>query len=253
MRVPIITANWKMHKTSAEAVAFAEKLAPQVSDLSGVEAVIAPPFPALAALAAALRGGPVALAAQNVHPEPQGAFTGEVSVGMIAELGCRYAIVGHSERRQLFGESSAFVAQKVVALQAAGLVPIVCVGEQLDEREAGRTSDVVGTQLAQSLDGATPELVIAYEPVWAIGTGLTATPDLAQEVHGFVRERLVGQFGADANAIRIQYGGSVKPENAAVLLAEPDIDGALVGGASLDPESFSAIIRSYPHPEGDPA
>ena len=245
MRTPIITANWKMHKTTAEAAAFAEKLAPLVMDIEGVEIVVAAPFTALQTLGRALAASPVALAAQNVHPEPKGAFTGEISIPMLADLGCRYVIVGHSERRAIFGETSGSVAQKAVALQAAGLIPIVCVGEALEDRDAGRTHDVVGAQLDASLDGTSPDLVIAYEPVWAIGTGRTATPETAQETHAFIRERLSAILSpAAAAAIRIQYGGSVKPDNSADLLSRPDIDGALVGGASLDPESFSAIIRA---------
>ena len=250
MRTPLIAANWKMHKTVSEAVAFARELSASLGRLEAVEAAIAPPYPALAALGAALADGPVALAAQNVHAEPQGAFTGEVSVGMLAELGCRYVIVGHSERRALFGETDEWIAKKLAAVQAAGMRPILCVGESLEQREAGRTEEVVGGQLEASLVGADParELVVAYEPVWAIGTGKTATPEMAQEVHAFARERLAGRFGGPADAIRILYGGSVKPENAAALLAQPDIDGGLVGGASLDPASFCAIIRC-----GDPA
>ncbi|HXX49539.1 MAG TPA: triose-phosphate isomerase [Myxococcota bacterium] len=248
MRTPFVTANWKMHKTAAEAVAFARALAPRVAKLDGVEIAVAPPFTALGALADALAGSGVALAAQNVHFEKSGAFTGEVSVAMLAELGCRYVILGHSERRQLFGESDEIVARKVRAVQAAGLRPILCVGELLVEREAGRTFDVLRRQLAGSLAEADParadELVIAYEPVWAIGTGRTATPEIAQEAHAYIRARLADRFGARAGRIRLQYGGSVKAENCDELLAQPDIDGALVGGASLDPEAFSAIIRS---------
>ena len=245
MRAPVIAANWKMHKTVVEAAAFAEKLAPLVMDVEGVDMVVAAPFTALETLGRALAGSSVALAAQNVHPEPQGAFTGEISVPMVAELGCRYVIVGHSERRALFGEPSELVARKAAAVQAAGLTPILCVGEALEDREAGRTRDVVGAQLDASLAGTRPDLVIAYEPVWAIGTGRTATPDIAQEAHAFIRERLASHFSpAAAATIRIQYGGSVKPDNSAELLSQPDVDGALVGGASLDPESFSAIIRA---------
>lgn len=247
MRRPILAANWKMHKTAAEAEAFAKAFAPLVAGADAVDVVIAPPFPALAALAAALAGTRVALAAQNVHPEEQGAYTGEVSAGMLAELGCRYAIVGHSERRTLFGESSGFVAAKAAALLRHGIRPIVCVGESLDEREGGRTQAVVGTQLRESLASVpaerAAEVVVAYEPIWAIGTGRTATPGLAQEVHASIRAELRARFGAAGDAIRIQYGGSVKPENVAELMACPDIDGALVGGASLDPEGFARIVR----------
>jgi triosephosphate isomerase (TIM) len=247
MRRPILAANWKMHKTAADAVAFAEAFAPRVADASSVDVVIAPPFTALAALGAALAGTPIALAAQNAHPEEQGAFTGEVSAAMLREAGCRYAIVGHSERRTLFGESSELVARKAEALLRHGIRAIVCVGESLAEREAGRTGDVIDAQLRESLaripaDG-TAELVIAYEPIWAIGTGRTATPEAAQEVHARVRERLRERFGAGGESVRIQYGGSVKPDNVCELMAQPDIDGALVGGASLEPESFARIVR----------
>ncbi len=248
MRTKLFAANWKMHKTVAETVEFARAFATRVADMREVEIAIAPPFTALDALRGALgANSPVKLAAQNAHFEAKGAFTGEISVAMLAELGCRYVILGHSERRALFAESDAFIAKKVRVVQAAGLRPILCVGESDAERESGRTWDVLRRQLEGSLAEAdaarAAELVVAYEPVWAIGTGKTATPALAQEAHAFVRARLAERFGRAADGIRIQYGGSVKPENAAELMAEPDIDGALVGGASLDPESFSAIIR----------
>ena len=256
MRTPFITANWKMHKTVAEAADFAKAFVPLVRDVADVEIAIAPPFTSLAALGAVLHGSPVALAGQNAHFEPKGAFTGEISVEMLADLGCRYVILGHSERRALFGETDALIARKLRAAQAGGLRPILCVGETLAEREAGRTFDVLSTQLEGSLAEAdlarATELVVAYEPVWAIGTGKTATPELAQEAHGFVRSRLGDRFGRAAESIRIQYGGSVKPENAAELMAKPDIDGALVGGASLDPKSFSAIIRFRDRRAGSP-
>jgi triosephosphate isomerase (TIM) len=246
VRTPILVANWKMHMTAAEAVAFAEAFVPKVGDATGVDIAIAPPFTALDRLARALAGSNVALAAQNVNPEPKGAFTGEIAPGMLAELGCRYAIVGHSERRTYYGESNAYVANKAGALFAAGIVPIVCVGESLEERESGRTIEVVGAQLEGSLalipEARATDLVVAYEPIWAIGTGRTATPETAQEVHAFVRERLLARFGGAGDRIRIQYGGSVKPENVDELMAQPDIDGALVGGASLDPAAFSRIV-----------
>jgi triosephosphate isomerase len=248
MRTPILAANWKMYKSAAEAEAFARELLPLVAGIRGVELAIAPPFTALDRLGRALAGSAVALAAQNVNPAKEGAFTGEIAPSMLVELGCRYAIVGHSERRALYGESSEFVSKKAVALIAVGLKPIVCVGETLDAREAGRTMAVVGEQLSGSLAGIEPsraaEIVIAYEPVWAIGTGRTATPEIAQEAHAFIRAELRKRYAAVADQIRIQYGGSVKPDNAASLLAMPDIDGALVGGASLDPKSFSAIARA---------
>ena len=249
MRTPVIAANWKMHKTNREAEAFARKLVDLVKDDDPVDIVVAPPFTALGCLAAVLRGSAVALGAQNVHAEPQGAFTGEVSLAMLQDLGCRYVIVGHSERRALFAETSEAVGNKVRAVQAGGLIPIVCVGERLEDREAGRAERVLGEQLSVSLAGASAALVVAYEPVWAIGTGRTATPEMAQDAHAFIRGRLRSQWGEEADRVRIQYGGSVKPENAGELLGQPDVDGALVGGASLDPGSFSAIIRSYPDPQ----
>jgi triosephosphate isomerase len=246
-RRPLIAANWKMHKTIAEAEAFARELLPRVAGASA-EVAVAPSFVALAALGRALAGSPVALAAQNVNPNEQGAFTGEVSPGMLAEAGCRYAIVGHSERRALYGETSELVAAKAAALLAREIRPIVCVGESLAEREAGQTLAVVGGQLRESLArvpaSRAAQLVVAYEPVWAIGTGRTATPETAQQVHAALRAELVARFGDDGHAIRIQYGGSVKPENTAELMAQPDIDGALVGGASLDAKSFAAIVRA---------
>jgi triosephosphate isomerase len=250
LRTPILAANWKMHKTQGEALQFVAAFLPLVKDATAVEILLAPSFTALARVGEALAGSNVLLAAQNVNPEPQGAFTGEVSPAMLADVGCRYAIVGHSERRSLYGEDDGFVARKARALLERGLRPIVCVGETLAEREAGRTFAVVGGQLEGSLREVPPEraaeVVVAYEPVWAIGTGRTATPAMAQEVHAFVRERLGARFGAAGQAMRIQYGGSVKPENVDDLMAQPDIDGALVGGASLDPEAFARIVRFRP-------
>ena len=246
-RRPLIAANWKMHKTVAEAEAFARDLRPLVAG-AAAEIAIAPGFVALAALGRALAGSNVALAAQNVNPNEQGAFTGETSPGMLVDAGCRYAIVGHSERRALYGETSAFVAQKATALLAKNLRPIVCVGESLAEREAGRTLAVVTTQLRESVVGVARErageVVIAYEPVWAIGTGRTATPEIAQEAHAALRAELAALFPSAASAIRVLYGGSVKPDNTAELLSQPDIDGALVGGASLEAKSFAAIVRA---------
>ncbi len=246
MRRPILAANWKMHKTAAEAVAFVEAFLPLVKGAE-VDVVIAPPATALDRVSGALNGSGVMLAAQNVHPEPKGAFTGELSAGMLAELGCAYTIVGHSERRALFGETDEFVARKAEALLAAGIRPIVCVGETLEERESDRTFAVCGAQLEGSLaripDDRAADVVVAYEPVWAIGTGRTATPEIAQEVHAFLRERLEARFGAAASDVRVQYGGSVKPDNVYDLMGQPDIDGGLVGGASLEPESFSRIVH----------
>jgi triosephosphate isomerase len=246
-RIPIVAGNWKMFKTAEEAQAFAEKLLPQLGDLSGVEVVIAPPFTALDRLGRALGGSGVALAAQNVNADLEGAHTGEISVGMLGELGCQYAIVGHSERRAMYGERSDRVAIKARQLQRAGIRPIICVGESLEEREAERTLEVVESALTGSLTGVKAgdgtEFLVAYEPVWAIGTGRTATPEIAQEVHAFIRSTLRAQFGAVAESVRIQYGGSVKPDNIATLMAQPDIDGALVGGASLDPNSLAKLIH----------
>ena len=247
MRRPILAANWKMHKTTREAAAFVVDFATRVKDADGVDIVLAPPFTALERVGAALAGSAIALASQNVNPEEKGAFTGEISPGMLVDLGCAYAIVGHSERRALYRESDAFVAAKAAALLARDIRPIVCVGETLEEREAGRTFEVVGGQLAGSLASVpaarAEEIVVAYEPVWAIGTGKTATPEMAQEVHAFMRERLADLLGGAAGSIRIQYGGSVKPDNVAALMAQADIDGALVGGASLDPEAFAKIVH----------
>jgi triosephosphate isomerase len=247
MRRPILAANWKMQKTASEAAAFAGAFLPKIGDADAVDVVIAPPFTALETLSAKLAGSRVALAAQNVNPNDGGAFTGEIAPGMLKALGCRYTIVGHSERRALFGEDDAFVAAKAEALLRHGIRPIVCVGETLAEREADRTFEVVGSQLAGSLARVPREraadLVVAYEPVWAIGTGRTATPDQAQEVHAFVRKRLADRFGEAAERVRIQYGGSVKPDNVDALMAQTDIDGALVGGASLDPEAFARIVK----------
>jgi len=247
VRRPILAANWKMHMTKAEARAFVAAFRPLVAGAAGVDVVLAPPFTLLDSMAEALAGSAVLLAAQNVHPAERGAFTGEVAAGMLADLGCAYAIVGHSERRALFGEDDAFIASKAAALLARDLRPIVCIGETLEEREADRTYEVLGSQLAGSLADIpaqrADEIVVAYEPVWAIGTGRTATPELAQAAHAFIRERLCQRFGEAGGRVRIQYGGSVKPENAAELMSQPDIDGALVGGASLEPESFAKIVH----------
>ena len=245
-RTPFVCGNWKMHKTAAEAVALVRELAGGLGASPGVQVAVAPPFTALAPVAPALRGTPVELAAQNVHWEAQGAFTGEVSAAMLADAGCQHVIVGHSERRQLFGESDESVRKKVGAVLAAGMRPIVCVGETLEEREANRTMAVVDRQVRGGLAGLSSELAavtVAYEPVWAIGTGRTATAAQAQEVHAAIRKILRELAGAGADAIRIQYGGSVKPENAAELMSQPDVDGALVGGASLKAKDFLAIVK----------
>ena len=252
-RRPFVAANWKMHKTVGEAVDYAGELVPRVRDAAGVDIVLAPPFPALPALVDALAGlaagDRIAVAAQNVHAEPRGAFTGEVSLPMLQACGVTAVIVGHSERRQLFGETDAGVDAKTRAAAAAGLTPIVCVGETLEEREAGRTLDVLDRQIEAGLAGLSPAraaaAVVAYEPVWAIGTGRVATPEQADAAHHRIRTRLADRFGAEAaGACRIIYGGSVKPGNAAALMAQPDVDGALVGGAGLDPAAFAEIVAA---------
>ncbi len=247
MRKPIFAANWKMQKTAGEAEAFADKFLLLVAGTERVDIVIAPPFTALDRLGHKLDGSHVALAAQNVNAEERGAFTGEIAPGMLVDLGCRYTLVGHSERRALYGENDEQVARKAAALLAHGIRPIVCVGESLEQRKRGDALDVVSGQLSDSLAtveaSQADDIVIAYEPVWAIGTGETATPEIAQEVHRHIREQLRVKFGEAGDRIRIQYGGSVKPENVDELMTQPDIDGALVGGASLDPEAFSRIVR----------
>jgi triosephosphate isomerase len=247
-RTKFVCGNWKMHKTVAEAVALVRELRAGLGEAAGkVQVAVAPPFTSLSAVGEALRGGPIELAAQDVHWEPQGAFTGEISAPMLAEVGCAHGIVGHSERRQLFGETDETVRRKAGALLAVGLRPIVCVGETLAEREAGKTLAVVGRQVRAGLSGlpvaSLAALTIAYEPVWAIGTGRTATSAQAQEVHAAIRGILRELAGTVADGIRIQYGGSVKPENARELMNQPDVDGALVGGASLKAADFVAIVK----------
>ena len=249
MRRPFVAANWKMHKTVREAVDYARSFAPLVEPIPDVDIVIAPPFLALPALVEATTNSRVAVAAQNVHAEPQGAFTGEISLGMLRAAGVTLAIIGHSERRQLFGETDASVNAKTRATVQAGLTPIVCVGETLAEREADRTFEVLDRQVREALAGLSAEevaaLVVAYEPVWAIGTGRHATPDQAGEAHGRIRRQIGSHFSdAAAAACRVIYGGSVKPDNVGELNAQPEVDGALVGGASLDPASFAAIVAS---------
>jgi triosephosphate isomerase len=254
MRTPLIAGNWKMFKGVADAVKHVKALRPLVKDITGVEIVVAPPFPSIHAAADALRGSNVAVAAQNLYWEREGAFTGEVSAPMLKDAGAELVIIGHSERRTLFGETDATVNRKIGAAFASGLTPIVCIGETLDQRERSETLDVLDRQIKTGLDGITadqlPRLVLAYEPVWAIGTGRNATPAQAGEAHRHIRERLRQWFGADAAQLcRIIYGGSVKPENIRDLAAEPDVDGALVGGASLDVRAFASIVsgaRSAP-------
>lgn len=248
MRVPLIAGNWKMHKTVAEAREFVGQLKTMLKNMPEVEVAVCPPFLALHAVALELAGSGIALGAQNMHWEDEGAYTGEVSPRMLKEAGCRYVILGHSERRQYFQETDQMVNKKLKAALRWGLVPIVCVGEKLAEREEGRTIAVVGGQIENSLAGLSGEelagVVIAYEPVWAIGTGRTASPEDAQEVNGFIRSLLAARGGVPAaGAVRILYGGSVKPDNIASLLVQPDVDGALVGGASLRPDVFAAIVE----------
>lgn len=248
MRKPVIAANWKMHKTVAQALDFIKDFTTRIED-ADCEIIICPPFTALVPAAEALAGTEVYLGGQNMFWENEGAYTGEISPGMLVDAGCRYVILGHSERRQYFGETDENVNRKVLAAFSHNLTPIVCVGEVLQEREEGRTEEVVRRQTEGCLAGLTAQqarnLIIAYEPVWAIGTGRTASPGDAQQVNAFIRSVLEGMFGKDAAAaVRIQYGGSVKPDNAAELLAQPDIDGALVGGASLNAASFAAIVKA---------
>lgn len=248
-RKPIIIGNWKMHKTISETRTTLSALRAAVQDVDSVEIGVAPPFTSLAAAAEVLRGSNIVLAAQNMHDRETGAFTGEVSPPMLLDAGVTHAILGHSERRELFDEMDDLIAAKVRAALAHRIVPILCIGETQLQREADDTVSVVTGQLSgalRELRGTNLEsLVVAYEPIWAIGTGLTATPGQAQQVHEIIRDFIGDLLGsAVAERLRIQYGGSVKPDNAAELLAQPDIDGALVGGASLDAESLAAIVRA---------
>jgi triosephosphate isomerase len=247
-RQPIMAANWKLHKTVAEAQQFVEALKAGTDRLEGVEVVVAAPFTALYAMSKALQGTSIHLAAQDVFWQTHGAYTGEISAPMLVDVGCSHVIIGHSERRQYFGETDDTVQRKVQAALAAGLRSIVCIGETLTQRQAGETFRIIETQIHSGLAGCDADqasrLVLAYEPIWAIGTGVTATPAEAQEAHRQIRHLLAEMWGeAAAQGIRIQYGGSVRPENVAALMAEADIDGALVGGASLEVESFIGILR----------
>lgn len=248
MRKPIIAGNWKMYKTVHEAKALVSELAAEVKDISGVEVVVCPPFTALNAVIATAQGTNIAVGAQNMHWEDQGAYTGEVSPVMLKEMGCKYVILGHSERREYFAETDENVNKKAKAAFKHGLLPIVCVGEKLDHREQGITEQVVKTQVQGGLAGLekdqVAQLVVAYEPVWAIGTGKTASDIDAQQVIGFIRSVIAQMYGQElAEQVRIQYGGSVKPDNIAGLMQQKDIDGALVGGASLDAKNFAGIIK----------
>ena len=247
MRTPLVAANWKMYKTVQEAQAFLKEFVPLVRDLDDVEIVVAPPFTAIHAAAETTRNSVVGISGQDLYWEREGAFTGEVSAQMLKEAGAEYVIIGHSERRTKFGEIDAHVNRKVRAALDAGLRPIVCIGETLDEREAGKTFEVLDRQLRAGLENLSPAsvggLAVAYEPVWAIGTGRTATTAQAQEAHKHIRGRLMGWFGADAaEQCRVIYGGSVKPANARELVSQPDVDGALVGGASLEVRGFVEIV-----------
>jgi triosephosphate isomerase (TIM) len=247
-RRPIIAGNWKMNKTATEARDLASKLIPLVSGVKDRDIVLVPPFTSIPAVAEAVKGTNLALAAQDLFWEDRGAFTGEISAEMLLDLGCKYVIIGHSERRQFFGETDETVNKKVRQALNKVLLPIVCVGELLSEREAGKANEVIERQVVGALKGVDAaemqKIVIAYEPVWAIGTGKTATPDQANEIHAFIRQKIKSMYNVDvAGVLRIQYGGSVTPENVSTLMAKPDIDGALVGGASLKPESFAALVN----------
>jgi len=249
MRKPVMAANWKMYKTAAETTAAIEKLKPLVAGSAHADVVVCAPFVDLPAAVAAAQGSNIEVGGQDVFWLKEGAYTGEVSASMLAAVGCRWVIIGHSERRQYFGETDETVAKKTVAALEAGLKPIVCVGERLEQREAGSTEAVLAEQFSGGFGGLTAEqfggLAIAYEPVWAIGTGKTATPEMAADAHRFLRAQIRSRFGeAVAEACRILYGGSVKPENVKALMAQEELDGALVGGASLDPVSFAAIVNS---------
>jgi triosephosphate isomerase len=255
-RRPIIAGNWKMNATLKEATVLTQSVAQATRNHSGVEIVLCPPFTALSTVGEVLKETGIFLGAQDVYWEAKGAYTGEISPMMLKDMGCRYCIIGHSERRQLLGETDGMIHRKLKALLENGLTAILCVGETLEVRQAGRTWDLVARQLEQALGDSPPprlasQLVIAYEPVWAIGTGQNATPVQAQEVHKRIRSWLVQQIGeSPAQGIRIQYGGSVKPENARELLSESDIDGALVGGASLEPKAFVSIVESASQAKG---
>jgi triosephosphate isomerase len=248
MRRRVIAGNWKMYKTLSDTRAFFSAFAPLVAAAKHCDIVIAPPFTAISTAVEAAKNSNIAIAGQNVHWEKEGAFTGEISTSMLVEAGCRYVIIGHSERRQFFGETDETVAKKTKAALAAGITPIVCVGELLAHRESGQTNHICKMQFTSGLSALTPEqfsrILVAYEPVWAIGTGRTATPEIAAEVHRFLRQCAAEQFSsAHAAALRILYGGSVKPDNIQGLMAQEELDGALVGGASLDAKSFAAIVN----------
>ena len=249
MRKPLIAGNWKMNIDGAGATALARAISDASPSYGAVDLLVCPPFVYLKTAGSVLDGGTVLLGAQNMSHEKSGAFTGEISAAMLKDCGCTHVILGHSERRHIYKETDADVNKKTLAAHAAGLVPIVCVGELLEEREAGKTADVIRTQFDGSLAGVSPELmaatVIAYEPVWAIGTGKVATPQQAEEVHADLRKLIAERYNAaTADQVRILYGGSVKPDNAAELLGQPNVDGALIGGASLKADDFLAIAAA---------
>ena len=250
-RKPLIAANWKMYKTPAQAKEFVAAFLPLVEDGTRDEIVLCPPFVDIDAVVSATRNTKIQVGGQNMHWQEEGAFTGEISAGMLVAAGCSHVILGHSERRLLFGETDETVNKKLHAALKHKLVPIVCVGELLAEREAEETEEVLLRQISRGLAGVAAEaaraIVIAYEPVWAIGTGKTATPEMAADAHAIIRREVARLLGSEvANGMRILYGGSVKPENAAALMGQPEIDGALVGGASLDPQSFAKIVNATP-------
>lgn len=244
MRLPCISANWKMNKTASETRAFLKEFIPMVKEVRGTEIVIAPPFTSLTSASAEIEGTGIKLAGQDVFYEEKGAYTGEISPIMLSDVGCSHVIIGHSERRQYFHDTDQIINKKILAAKKAGLVVIFCIGESLDQRETGRTFDILRAQIGNGLENTGSEnLIIAYEPVWAIGTGKTATVEQAQEAHAYIRQQMRILYGNKADEIRIIYGGSVTPENIDSLMACRDVDGALVGGASLKPESFSRIVK----------
>jgi len=239
-----MAANWKMNKTVSETVDFISAFIPEVKDVSDVDIVLAPPFTSLAVAAEKVKNTNILLAAQDVFHEEKGAYTGEISPPMLVDIGCAYVIIGHSERRQYFHETDDMINKKIKAARNKGLGVIFCIGESLKEREAGKTFEILEREIRNGLEGVGPEkIVVAYEPIWAIGTGKTATPDQAQEAHAFVREKLKALYGNKADELCILYGGSVTPDNVDILMACNDVDGALVGGASLKVESFSRIVK----------
>jgi len=247
MRIPVIAGNWKMYKTTEEAVSFVKAFLPLVAGAGDIEIILAPPFTSIATVAELVRGSIVRVSSQNAHFAEEGAYTGEISLRMLKDAGASHCIIGHSERRQYYAETDDSVNRKNRAALAAGLTPIFCLGETLAQREAGNTFDVIETQLLGGLKDISAaegtKIIVAYEPVWAIGTGKTATPEQAQDVHAFLRNRLKQLWGETSDSVRILYGGSVKPENIAALMTKEDIDGALVGGACLAADSFAKIVK----------